>query len=70
MLMVTMDAEQGIKLMQLIDPDVTIPIHFDDYDVMASPLNDFKEAIKKADWEKRVVYLQRGEEYRFKVRES
>ena len=29
LLMVTMDAEQGVQLMQLIKPDVTIPIHFE-----------------------------------------
>lgn len=28
LLMVTMDAEQGVKLMQLIKPDVTIPVSF------------------------------------------
>jgi hypothetical protein len=35
-----LDAEQGLKLIQLIRPDVTIPIHYDDYDVFASPLED------------------------------
>jgi L-ascorbate metabolism protein UlaG (beta-lactamase superfamily) len=29
--MVTMDAAQGIQLVHLIKPDVTIPIHYDDY---------------------------------------
>jgi L-ascorbate metabolism protein UlaG (beta-lactamase superfamily) len=29
--MVTMDAAMGIKLVHLIKPDVTIPIHYDDY---------------------------------------
>ncbi|KAE9962807.1 hypothetical protein BLS_009999 [Venturia inaequalis] len=29
LLMVTMDAEQGIKLLQLIEPDITIPIHYE-----------------------------------------
>jgi hypothetical protein len=31
LLMVTMDAAQGIQLVHLIKPDVTIPIHYDDY---------------------------------------
>jgi L-ascorbate metabolism protein UlaG (beta-lactamase superfamily) len=30
-LLISMDAEQGVQLMNLIRPDVTIPIHFDDY---------------------------------------
>lgn len=29
MLMVTMDAKQGIELVRLIDPDLTIPIHYE-----------------------------------------
>jgi L-ascorbate metabolism protein UlaG (beta-lactamase superfamily) len=69
MLMVTMDAKQGLQMMQLMNPDVTIPIHFDDYDVMLSSLDDFKEEVGKSEFSKRVVYLERGEQYGFKVRE-
>lgn len=29
LLMVTMDAEQGVKLVQMIKPDLTIPIHYE-----------------------------------------
>ena len=29
LLMVTMDADQGLKLVQLIEPDLTIPIHYE-----------------------------------------
>ena len=29
LLMVTMDAKQGIELMRLINPDLTIPIHYE-----------------------------------------
>lgn len=29
LLMVTMDAKQGVELVQLIKPDVTIPIHYE-----------------------------------------
>ncbi len=69
LLMVTMDAEQGVKLMQLVKPDVTIPIHYDDYDVFLSPLEDFKKKVDEVGWSEKVVYLDRGEEYRFAVRE-
>lgn len=68
LLMVTMDAEQGVQLMRLVDPDVTVPIHFDDYDVFMSPLEDFKREVEKAGFEGRVVYLDRGDEYRFKLK--
>lgn len=48
---------------------MTIPIHYDDYDVFLSPLDDFKKAMKEAGLESKAVYLDRGEEYRFKVKE-
>ena len=67
LLMVTMDAAQGVQLMRLINPDVTIPVHFDDYDVFLSPLDDFKKAIESAGWDDKVVYLDRGDQYRFNV---
>ncbi|KAK0641901.1 beta-lactamase superfamily domain-containing protein [Cercophora newfieldiana] len=67
LLMVTMDGKQGVKLMQLVDPEVTVPIHFDDYDVMLSGLDDFKKEVEDAGLGDRVVYLDRGGEYRFDV---
>jgi L-ascorbate metabolism protein UlaG (beta-lactamase superfamily) len=70
LLMVTMDAEQGLKLMQLVDPDLTIPIHYDDYDVFLSPLEDFKKKVKDAGLEDRVVYLERKDQYKFSVRDG
>jgi len=66
--MVTMDATHGIQLMSLIKPGVTIPIHYDDYDVFMSPLEDFKKAVSSAGWDDRVVYLDRADQYRFTVK--
>ena len=67
LLMVTMDGKQGVQLMRLMDPDVTIPVHFDDYSVMLSGLDDFKKEIEAAGFQDRVVYLDRGDQYRFRV---
>ncbi|KAK3317918.1 beta-lactamase superfamily domain-containing protein [Apodospora peruviana] len=67
--MVTMDGKQGVQLMRLMDPDVTVPIHFDDYSVMLSGLDDFRKEVEAAGFGDRVVYLDRGDEYRFSVRE-
>jgi L-ascorbate metabolism protein UlaG (beta-lactamase superfamily) len=64
----SMDASQGLQLLQLIRPDLTIPIHYDDYDIFKSPLKEFRNAVKKAGLEAKVLYLKRREEYRFKVR--
>ncbi|KAL9009382.1 MAG: hypothetical protein Q9173_005587 [Seirophora scorigena] len=69
LLMVTMDAEQGLGLVKLIDPDLTIPIHYDDYDVFLSPLEDFKKKMQEAGLQDRVVYLDRKDKYGFKVRQ-
>ncbi|KAI9149125.1 putative Rieske 2Fe-2S iron-sulfur protein YhfW [Paramyrothecium foliicola] len=68
MLMVTMDAKQGLQLMQMMNPDITIPIHFDDYDVFTSPLSDFKKEVQQEGLENKVVYLDRGESYNFVVK--
>ncbi|KAI8951553.1 Metallo-hydrolase/oxidoreductase [Xylaria longipes] len=72
LLMVTMDARQGVELMRLLDPYLTIPVHFDDYSVMLSPLSDFKTEVANMGegWGDRVVYLERGEQFRFRVRGS
>lgn len=68
LLMVTMDAEQGLKLVQLINPDLTIPVHYDDYDVFLSPLDDFKKKMEEAGLGDKVVYLDRKDEYKFEVK--
>jgi L-ascorbate metabolism protein UlaG (beta-lactamase superfamily) len=68
LLMVTMDAQQGLKLVQLINPDVTIPIHYDDYDVFLNPLEDFKKAVEEAGLADKVVYLDRKDKYEFEVK--
>lgn len=70
LLMVTMDAKMGVQLMQVIGAEVTVPIHYDDYDVFLSPLSDFKKAVEEAGLNGKVVYLDRGEEYRFEVKKD
>lgn len=69
LLMVTMNAEQGVQLMRLVNPDLTIPIHYDDYDVMLSPLEDFKKAVREAGLDEKVVYLDRKDEFKFHVKQ-
>lgn len=71
-LMVTMDAKQGVELVRLVRPDVTIPVHYDDYDVFGKggSLDAFRGEIESAGLGGRVVYLDRGEGFRFKVLSS
>ncbi|WP_250029419.1 MBL fold metallo-hydrolase [Paractinoplanes maris] len=40
-MLLTMDGRQGVELAHLIRPGLTVPIHYDDYKVMKSPLSDF-----------------------------
>lgn len=39
-----------------------------DYDVFLSPLEDFKKEIEQAGLQDKVIYLDRGEEFRFQVK--
>jgi len=65
--MVTMDAQQGVEAMRIVDPRITIPIHYNDYEVFESPLEDFKRAVDDAGLEDRVHYLSHGDTYEFEV---
>jgi L-ascorbate metabolism protein UlaG (beta-lactamase superfamily) len=58
---VTMDAEQGLELMRTLRPDVTVPIHYNDYDSFKSPLSDFQELVRDAGLESRVAYVSHGD---------
>ncbi|HZI20433.1 MAG TPA: MBL fold metallo-hydrolase [Pyrinomonadaceae bacterium] len=68
--LLTMDAEQGVEAVRLINPRKAIPIHYNDYDVFKSPLEDFKRAVEEAGLTERMVYLSHGESYDFEVPES
>jgi L-ascorbate metabolism protein UlaG (beta-lactamase superfamily) len=62
---VTMDAKEGVRIMQIIVPNKAIPIHYNDYDVFKSPLSDFKEEIERAGLQDKIVYLEHGNTYEF-----
>jgi len=62
---VTMDAQDGVQLLQIVQPRHAIPIHYNDYDVFKSPLADFAREVKAAGWDDRVSFLAHGDRYRF-----
>jgi L-ascorbate metabolism protein UlaG (beta-lactamase superfamily) len=66
--MVTMDAKQGVEAIRIVEPRTAIPIHYNDYTVFKSPLEDFKRAVADAGLEDRVRYLSHGDTYEFEVR--
>ncbi|RUS18806.1 hypothetical protein BC937DRAFT_88319 [Endogone sp. FLAS-F59071] len=63
--MVTMDAQQGVQLIHALQPETSIPIHTDDYDLFKSGMAEFVKAVEEAGLTDRVVYLKRGEECAF-----
>lgn len=69
-ILLTMDAMQGIEAIKLINPREAIPIHYNDYTVMKSPLEDFKELVKLSGLEDRIHYMAHGDTYTFEVLES
>jgi L-ascorbate metabolism protein UlaG (beta-lactamase superfamily) len=66
-ILVTMDAEQGVAALQIIEPELAIPIHYNDYDVFKSPLSDFQKAVAEAGLANKVHYLSHGDTYTFTV---
>ncbi|HKS27541.1 MAG TPA: MBL fold metallo-hydrolase [Pyrinomonadaceae bacterium] len=69
-ILLTMDAEQGVEAIRIINPREVIPIHYNDYEVFKSPLEDFKKAVEAAGFADRVRYLSHGETYNFEIPES
>ena len=63
----TMDAQQGVEALRLLRPRHAIPIHYDDYTVFRSPLDDFRREVERAGLTTRVHYLDRGESFRFRA---
>lgn len=61
----TMDAEQGVEALKLIRPATAIPIHYNDYTVFTSSLDDFRAAVDAAHLDTQVRYLAHGESYEF-----
>ena len=45
--LVTMDGGMGADLLELVRPRTTVPIHYDDYGVFRSPLQDFLREVER-----------------------
>ena len=66
-ILLTMDAKEGLEMFKIINPKKVIPIHYNDYDVFKSSIEDFKTKVKEAGIEDHVFYLKHGETYTFEV---
>jgi L-ascorbate metabolism protein UlaG (beta-lactamase superfamily) len=43
---VTMDAKEGLEMFRIINPKKVIPIHYNDYDVFKSSLEEFQQKLE------------------------
>lgn len=57
---VTMDARMGGDLLDLIDPALVLPVHYDDYTVMKSPLSAFLDEADRRGFGSRLLHCPRG----------
>lgn len=69
-ILLTMDAMQGIEAVKLINARKHIPIHYNDYPVFKSPLEDFKTLVTMSGLEDRVHYMNNGDTYTFEIPEG
>lgn len=65
--LLTMDAKQGIQAIRIIRPKAAVPIHYNDYTVFKSPLEDFKRAVEEAKLDTKIHYLSHGETFTFEA---
>ncbi|MGW5788388.1 MBL fold metallo-hydrolase [Streptomyces sp. NPDC003757] len=63
-LVVTMDAEQGADLLDLLRPRRALPVHYDDYTVFRSPLDDFLTEAARRGHAARLLRCAPGEHVR------
>jgi L-ascorbate metabolism protein UlaG (beta-lactamase superfamily) len=58
---VTMDGVAGADVLELVDPGLAVPVHYDDYGVFRSPLSDFRAEVERRGLGSVVRYVARGE---------
>lgn len=65
--LLTMDAQQGVRALRMVAPQRAIPIHYDDYTVFRSSLEEFLTAASNASLDTAIHVLERGESFEFEV---
>jgi L-ascorbate metabolism protein UlaG (beta-lactamase superfamily) len=63
---VTMTGSQAVRAVEITKPRTAIPIHYNDYSVFLSGLDDFKQAAAASSIDTQFQYLTQGERYHFK----
>ena len=65
MTVVTMTGEQAVRAVEIVQPGTAIPIHYNDYSVFMSGLDDFRRAAAESTTDTAFHYLAHGETYSF-----
>jgi hypothetical protein len=60
-IVVTMDGRQGADLLEAVRPRTAVPVHYDDYAAMKSPLSDFTDEMARRGLGDMVRLVGRGE---------
>lgn len=59
--LLSMDHAQGVDLVELLQPDMAVPVHYDDYGVFHSPVSNFLVELRERRPAARVRLLRRGD---------
>jgi L-ascorbate metabolism protein UlaG (beta-lactamase superfamily) len=62
---VTMTGAQAVRAVEITKPRTAIPIHYNDFSVFMSGLDDFKQAAAQSSAKTEFHYLSHGETYNF-----
>ncbi|WP_433356864.1 MBL fold metallo-hydrolase [Microtetraspora malaysiensis] len=62
---VTMTGAQAVRCAEIVRPHTAIPIHYNDFSVFHSGLDDFKKAAAASSTPVKFHYLAHGDRYRF-----
>lgn len=65
-IVVTMTGEQAVRAVEIVEPRVAVPIHYNDFSVFQSGLDDIKAAAAESATAAEFRYLSHGETYRFR----
>jgi L-ascorbate metabolism protein UlaG (beta-lactamase superfamily) len=59
--LLTMDAAQGVEALRVVEPRVAVPVHYDDYGLFKSPLEDFLRQASAAGLSCQIQTIDRGQ---------
>lgn len=63
---VTMTGEQAVRAVEIVLPRRAVPIHYNDYSVFLSGLDDFRDAAARTSASTEFHYVSHGDTYRFR----